>query len=164
MSIPCRLAQGFARLTDWCVAAPLFVLLVIFNVAVVMRYFFASPLYWTEEVSGLLMIWIVMLGGVAAERDDEQLAIPMFVDLLPRRLAALVNLVTALASALFLLYVAWMGLRLALSVGSKVTSILRLSWFWIDLAVPVGFVLMALYMVAHAVAGARRAFAAEGRA
>ncbi|MCV5676267.1 TRAP transporter small permease subunit, partial [Escherichia coli] len=34
-----------------------------------MRYFIGQPLQWTEEMSGMLMIWVVMLGGVVAERD-----------------------------------------------------------------------------------------------
>jgi TRAP-type C4-dicarboxylate transport system permease small subunit len=148
-----------ARLTDWLAALPLFVLLVIFNVAVVMRYFVDRPLYWTEEVSGLLMVWIVMLGAIAAERDDQHLAIPVLVDLFAPKVTVLINLVVSVLSAAFLLYVAYVGLMLALSVKFKVTGILRVSYFWIDIAVPAGFVVIAAYMVAQGVAQARKAFA-----
>lgn len=152
-----------ARLTDWLAATPLFVLLAIFNVAVVMRYFVDRPLQWTEEVAGLLMIWIVMLGGIAAERDNQHLAIPVVVDLLPPKLTAAVNLVVSLASAAFLVYVSYVGLVLALGVKFKVTDILRISYFWIDIAIPVGFVVIAVYMVAQGVAQARKAFAEAAR-
>jgi TRAP-type C4-dicarboxylate transport system permease small subunit len=148
-----------ARLTDWVAALPLFVLLVIFNVAVVMRYFVDRPLYWTEEVSGLLMVWIVMLGAIAAERDDQHLAIPVLVDLFAPKVTAVVNLVVSVLSATFLLYVSYVGLKLALTVKFKVTSILRVSYFWIDIAIPVGFVVIALYMLAQGVGQARKAFA-----
>lgn len=148
-----------ARLTDWLAALPLLTLLVIFNLAVVMRYFVDRPLQWTEEVSGLLMIWIIMLGAIAAERDNQHLAIPVLVDLLSPKVTAAVNLVVSVLSAAFLVYVSYVGLMLALSVHFKVTGILRISYFWIDIAIPVGFVVIAFYMVVHGFAQARKAFA-----
>jgi TRAP-type C4-dicarboxylate transport system permease small subunit len=151
--------KTIARLTDWLAALPLLALLVIFNLGVVMRYFVDRPLHWTEEVSGLLMIWIVMFGAVAAERDNQHLAIPVLVDLLPPKVTATVNLVVSLLSAVFLLYVSYVGAMLALSVNFKVTGILRISYFWIDIAVPVGFVVIAAYMVVHGLGQARKAFA-----
>lgn len=155
--------KPIARITDWLAALPLFVLLAIFNVAVVMRYFIDRPLQWTEEVAGLLMIWIVMLGGIAAERDNQHLAIPVVVDLLPPKATAAINLVVSLLSAAFLLYVSYVGLMLALTVKFKVTDILRVSYFWIDIAIPVGFVAIAAYMVGQGVAQARKAFAEAAR-
>jgi TRAP-type C4-dicarboxylate transport system permease small subunit len=151
--------KHIARLTDWLAALPLLVLLTIFNLAVVMRYFLDQPLQWTEEIAGLLMIWIVMLGGIAAERDNQHLAIPVLVELLSPKATAAVNLVVSVFSAAFLLYVSYVGLKLALSVHFKVTDILRISYFWIDIAVPVGFVVIALYMLVRGVQQARAAFA-----
>lgn len=151
--------KTIARLTDWLAALPLLALLVIFNLGVVMRYFVDRPLHWTEEVSGLLMIWIVMIGAVAAERDDQHLAIPVLVDLLPPKVTATVNLVVSLLSAVFLLYVSYVGVMLALSVHFKVTGILRISYFWIDIAVPAGFIVIAAYMVVRGFGQARKAFA-----
>ncbi|HDT1391270.1 TPA: TRAP transporter small permease subunit, partial [Escherichia coli] len=36
----------------------LFILVIMTIAAVIMRYCFHMPLQWTEEVSGLLMIWV----------------------------------------------------------------------------------------------------------
>lgn len=47
-----------------------------------MRYFIGQPLQWTEEMSGMLMIWVVMLGGVVAERDRAHLTIPFLMEML----------------------------------------------------------------------------------
>lgn len=135
------------RLIDLLAAVPLVVLLVIFNIAVVMRYWFNQPLQWTEEMSGLLMIWIVMLGSISAERTDQHLSIPIVVELLPAKVGAIVNFIVASLSAAFLLYVSYVGYQLAMSVQYKVTDVLRISYFWIDIAVPVSFILVAFYMV-----------------
>ncbi|MBV2143134.1 TRAP transporter small permease [Falsochrobactrum sp. TDYN1] len=149
----------FEKLIDGLAAAPLFILLVLYNVAVVMRYWLHQPLQWTEEVAGLLMIWIVMLGSVAAERDKQHLHIPMFVDLLPGRLRDMINAVVSIASGIFLLYVSYAGYKLAVGAQFKVTSVLRVSYFWIDIAVPVSFVIIAFYMFSGAYKTLRAAFA-----
>jgi len=150
-----------ARLAHRLAAIPLLILLVVFNVAVVMRYFVDQPLQSTEEISGLLMIWIIMLGAVAAEQDDQHLHIPLLLDMLPAKAGAGIHLVMSLLAAAFLLYVAYVGLLLSLSVQFKVTGILRISYFWIDIAVPIGFVVIALYTAQRAIRGALVKFSGQ---
>jgi TRAP-type C4-dicarboxylate transport system permease small subunit len=62
----------------------------------------------------------------------------------------LLGLATDLLSVVVLLFVAWLGWRLANTVQFKITSILRISWFWIDLAVPVGAAGAAVIMAGRA--------------
>lgn len=138
---------------NWLAAVPLLVLVGIANYAVVMRYAVGQPVHWSEEVSGLLMIWIVMFGAIAAERDGQHLSISLLTDAMSRRARLLVNAIVAAASVAVILYVGWIGLQLALSVQFKVTSILRISWFWIDIAIPVGAAGIALYMLIDAIKG-----------
>ncbi len=149
----------FEKLIDWLAAAPLFVLLAMFNAAVVMRYWMHQPLQWTEEMAGLLMIWIVMLGSVAAERTNQHLAIPMLVDMFSDKVRDVVNAIIGIFSGLFLLYVSYAGYKLSVAAQFKVTDVLRVSYFWIDIAVPVGFVIIAFYMFAGAFKTLRAAFA-----
>jgi TRAP-type C4-dicarboxylate transport system permease small subunit len=113
--------------------------------AVFMRYLFNAPLQWTEEVSGLLMIWIVMLGGIAAERDGQQLTIPLLPDALPRRVGLVMNIVVSAFSIAILAYMGWLAWQLAGRAQYKLTQILGVSWFWIDVAVSVGAAGMAVY-------------------
>ncbi|ASV83249.1 tripartite ATP-independent periplasmic transporter, DctQ family [Ochrobactrum quorumnocens] len=149
----------FEKLIDWLAAAPLLILLALFNVAVVMRYWLHQPLQWTEEISGLLMIWIIMLGSVAAERDNQHLAIPMLVEILPEKIREVINSIISILSGLFLLYVSYAGYKLSVAAQFKVTDVLRISYYWIDIAVPVGFVIIALYMFTGAFKSLRAAFA-----
>lgn len=123
--------------------------------SVVTRYVFDAPLHWLEEVSGLLMIWIVMVGAIGTERDGQHLTIPMLTDALPHRLRAGVEVAIGALSIVVLLYVAWLGAKLALGAREKLTDILEISWFWIDVAVPVG----ALGVAVHMGVSLRHAFA-----
>ncbi|MGH7005086.1 MAG: TRAP transporter small permease, partial [Alphaproteobacteria bacterium] len=59
----------------------------------------------------------------------------------------------------FLLYVAYVGFVLATSVHFKVTDVLRISYFWIDVAIPVGFIGIAFYVLARGITQIRATFA-----
>lgn len=135
----------FGKLAEFCAALALLILVVMTISAVFMRYFMGQPIQWTEEMSGLLMIWVVMLGGVVAERDRAHLTIPFMVDMLPATIKRIIATITALASVGLLLYMALLGYRLAEMTQFKLTQILKISWFWIDLAVPVGALATAVY-------------------
>lgn len=134
------------RIWGWAAGLPLAVLVVVTIVAVFMRYVVNAPLQWTEEVSGLLMIWIVMVGAIATERDGQHLTIPMLTDALPRRLAAGIEVAINALSIVVLTYVAWLGTKLAIGAREKLTDILEISWFWIDIAVPIGALGVVFYM------------------
>ena len=144
-----------AKLWDYAAASILLALVVITIMAVTMRYFFGSPIQWTEEVSGLLMVWIVMIGGVAAERDKEHLSIPLLLDCLPKKAGALINLLVSAVSIAGLLYMAFLAYRLAMMAQFKRTQILQISWFWIDIAVTVGAVGIAGYLTFSLIGHAR---------
>ncbi|EHD2974981.1 TRAP transporter small permease [Escherichia coli] len=135
----------FSKVAEFSAAFALFVLVVMTIGAVFMRYFIGQPLQWTEEMSGMLMIWVVMLGGVVAERDRAHLTIPFLMEMLPGKLRRVIAVLVAVLSIALLLYMAWLGYRLAEMAQFKVTQILKVSWFWIDLAVPVGALATAIY-------------------
>jgi TRAP-type C4-dicarboxylate transport system permease small subunit len=92
------------------------------------------------------MIWIVMVGAITTEREGQHLTIPMLTDALPLRLRAAIEVVVNALSVAILAYVAWLGIRLAIGAHDKLTDILQISWFWIDVAVPVGAVGVACYV------------------
>ena len=128
----------FGKVAEFSAAFALFVLVVVTIGAVFMRYFIGQPLQWTEEMSGMLMIWV-------AERDRAHLTIPFLMEMLPGKLRRVIAVLVALLSIALLLYMAWLGYRLAEMAQFKVTQILKVSWFWIDLAVPVGALATAIY-------------------
>ncbi len=121
----------FGKLAEFSAAFALFVLVVMTIGAVFMRYFIGQPIQWTEEMSG-----VVMLGGIVAERDRAHLTIPFVMDMLPATIRRVIAVLVALLSLCVLLYMAWLGYRLAEMAQFKVTQILKVSWFWIDLAGP----------------------------
>ncbi|RZN49884.1 TRAP transporter small permease [Escherichia sp. E13S3] len=127
----------------------LFILVIMTIAAVIMRYCFNMPLQWTEEVSGLLMIWVVMFGAVVAERDNTHLSIPFLADALTPRWQRILTLFVSLVSIILLIVMAWSAWKLAAGTAFKTTQILKISWFWIDIAVTVGAIGIACFTALH---------------
>ncbi|WP_035484798.1 TRAP transporter small permease [Geminicoccus roseus] len=148
--------KRFSAPIIWLAGILLVALIVLFNAAVLMRYAFGQPIHFTEEVSGILLIWIVMIGAIDAERLNQHLAINVVTDLLREKPRLVLDFLTDVASVIVLLFVAWLGWKLANTVQFKLTGILRISWFWIDLAIPVGFVGVTLVMASRAVRSFQR--------
>ncbi|WP_417211662.1 TRAP transporter small permease [Antarctobacter sp.] len=115
-----------------------FALVGITAAAVFARYVIGHPFQWTEEFSGLLMVWIVFLAAISCEIDNDHLSIDMVVEVLSKNLKYVIAVAVALASIGLLLTMSWLGWDLTQSAGLKKTQILRISWFWIYLAVVVG--------------------------
>jgi TRAP-type transport system small permease protein len=117
------------------------------SLAVFMRYVMNTPFQWTEEISGFLMIWIIMLGAISCEWRRQHLTIDFAVNALPSGPRRLLEIVVGLVSAGVLVWMGWLAWQLAQTAAFKRTQILRISWFWLDLAVVVGAGLTALVVL-----------------
>ncbi|WP_149992725.1 TRAP transporter small permease [Escherichia albertii] len=133
------------KMVEVAAVLTLFLLVIITIAAVIMRYCFNMPLQWTEEFSGLLMIWVVMFGAVVAERDNTHLSIPFLADALTRRRQRVLTLFVSLISILLLIIMAWSAWKLVAGTAFKTTQILKISWFWIDIAVTIGAIGIACF-------------------
>jgi tripartite ATP-independent transporter DctM subunit len=79
--------RGWARGIDRAIGAivePLAALLLVVEVfilggGVVMRYVLHNPLIWSDELAGILMLWLSMLGAVIAYRRDAHIRVSALV-------------------------------------------------------------------------------------
>ncbi len=116
---------------------------------VILRYGFNVALTWTEELSGIAMVWAVYMGAALAVRERFHIRIMAGVVALPRPLAlALVVLADAiwLAFNLFMIGVCLDYLRLAWAKPS-ISPALGINMFWPETIVLIGFVLMTLRLL-----------------
>lgn len=114
------------------------VLVAVTAASVFARYVLNTPIQWTEEFSGFLMIWIVFIGAISCEARNEHLTIDVLTLLLPGPVRRALALVVGVASCALLGAMAWLGWGLSVSAFTKQTRLLGISWFWIDVAVVVG--------------------------
>lgn len=106
--------------------------------AVFARYVLHSPLTWVEEISGLLMGWIVLVSAIACEARNENLTIDLLENALPPRIRKALSSIVSLASIGLLVVLGWEAWKLAGTTAFRKTQILGVSFFWFYVAFCVG--------------------------
>ena len=127
------------------------------------RYFLDASLVWAEEASRSLLIWNCFLfAGIAFQRG-EMIAVNMLTSLLRPRLGALVLIASYLVTTTFLAAMVYYGWIYAAQNWTQTVPGLEMLWhsltgvdrvfpiFWVYLALPVGFAILALHMIASIV-------------
>jgi TRAP-type C4-dicarboxylate transport system permease small subunit len=101
-----RLETWLTRFADVIAGALLTVVTLLVCAQVLVRYVLGGSLVWSEELTRLTFVWMVLIASTSAQ----PMRVDLFVDLLPRRARAVVYLLgelLVLALTLLLLYGAW---------------------------------------------------------
>lgn len=106
--------------------------------AVFFRYVAGAPLSWAEEMETLTMLWIIMVGGIYAQRNGTLLRMDLLYNLLPRSAQRISDIIHEVVLSAMFGVMAWFGWKLALQVGDKTLPLLGVKLFWLYLSLPVG--------------------------
>ncbi len=123
------------------------VMVVSVSIGVLFRYGFGRPLIWTEEISGLCVLWAVFLGAAAAAKRREHIAVDTLVELMPPGGRRIVALLTGVVVVAMLAAIAVLGVQFAWSQRHTTTEALELPVTLWTLAVPVSCALAFRYAV-----------------
>ena len=126
----------------WLTAALIAVEIVVLSAGVLARYVFHAPLIWSDEVAGILFLWLGMLGAAAALGDGAHLRMTTIIDRLSARwrpYADAFALAVCAAFLVLLLMPAWKYLQVE---SATITATLGISMLWRVLAMPVGVGIM----------------------
>src|SRR5438477_9601482 len=82
-------------------------LLVLAEIAVLLagiigRYVFHSPIIWSDELAGILFLWLAMLGSVVAFRRAEHMRMTAVLGMLSPPMRAFLDVVAVAAALAFL--------------------------------------------------------------
>ena len=125
------------RLPDSLAAVLLFVIAVLITAQVLVRYAFGGSLVWSEELTRLLFVWMVMVAAVTAPR----MQVDFLVDLFPPRLRALQRILVEFVV---------MGLTIILIQGAWGMMDLRQFDTYIALGISVSWVYLSLCLAGFA--------------
>jgi len=125
------------RLPDALAAVLLFVITVLITAQVLVRYAFGGSLVWSEELTRLLFVWMVMVAAVTAPR----MQVDFLVDLFPPRLRALQRILVEFVV---------MGLTIILIQGAWGMMDLRQFDTYIALGISVSWVYLSLCLAGFA--------------
>jgi tripartite ATP-independent transporter DctM subunit len=152
---PAAIVPDAARLWVMDAALDIIVAVAIFGeltaviVDVLGRTLLDAPLLWADEVGGLALTVIAFIGGAAAYRRDQHIAVRVLVEWLPRRMRAPIHaaadwLVLETAVACFVT-----SFPLLISRWDELTPLLEMHGTWLALPLTIGMALLAVYAVAR---------------
>ncbi len=139
------------RALGWLVEIPA-ALLVLAEIGVLLsgvvsRYVFHEPLIWSDELAGILFLWLAMLGAVVAFRRAEHMRMTAIVAMVGPRGRAFLETLALVAGLIFVSLVLHPAFEFASEESFVQTPALELNNAWRASALPVGFALMLVIAV-----------------
>jgi TRAP-type C4-dicarboxylate transport system permease small subunit len=116
-------------------------------ISILMRYLFKTPLMWSEEVITILFMWVIGLGAASAQKTRHHLVIDILVAPLPLRLQAGIGIPTKLVYLAVVAATGYYGWVLSLKAYDKITNMLSIPYTYMDIAIPVGMLGMAIFLL-----------------
>jgi TRAP-type C4-dicarboxylate transport system permease small subunit len=113
---------------------------------VIMRYVWNNPIKWMEEVCLGLFVWMVFLGASSGYKRDLHISITLLIELLPPRIQKFINFMVIVLTYVVLTVFTVLGYMYCTQSNVKITPALRLPYYYISAALPVGCVLMMIHI------------------
>ncbi|MEE2950461.1 TRAP-type C4-dicarboxylate transport system, small permease component [Fulvimarina manganoxydans] len=131
----------------------LIALVVISSLGVFMRYVMNTPLVWTEEISGIVIVWMTFAGAVGLTRQNLHARVELLDEFLPStsRFKAGLDILLDIVAVLFLVPVVIGGWDLIAMLSHERTPALRLPIGIQLAAIPIAGALMIAFLSAKVV-------------
>lgn len=111
------------------------------------RYALGFSITWSEEMSRFLMVWVSMLGGAVAARRHLHVGFESLTNALPRRARTGVQVLGVVIALAIFAVMAWYGVVLAAFNMGQLSAALQWPMGIPYAAVPVGAVLLVLFLL-----------------
>ena len=108
------------------------------------RYFFRYPLFFAEELSRFLFIYMVMIGMSVVLRSDGHTRVEYFINFLPLTIRRCIEIALDLLCMFFLAFVIYAGFLLVLHTYDQLSPALAIPIGVIYFAAPMSAILMFL--------------------
>jgi TRAP-type C4-dicarboxylate transport system permease small subunit len=104
-------------------------------------------LFWTEEASRLLLIWLTFWGAAVLQRTNDHMALSVVADALPRAARAVILVIVDIIVVITLGILAWYGFQAASVSLMQQTIGLGVSLAVFAFAVPISACAMLLFTI-----------------
>lgn len=148
--------DAFGRVVENIVLAALLSGMMLVAVGqIVLREFFDTGFVWGDELVRLAVLWLALVGSVAACRDKRHIRIDLLSPLLPEKAVKLARILVDLFAALVALVIAWHAWRyLGLEIEYGDTVLVATPAWVAHSIVPLAFALIAYRFVIGALSSA----------
>lgn len=134
-----------ARVEDGLLVALLGVMIALAGGQIFLRNVFDSGLGWGDPLLRVMVLWVGLLGALAATRDDNHITIDVLSRFLPERSKSLARVVTDLFSAVVCGLIAYhSGRFVAMEFEDGAIAFAAVPAWVCEAVIPLGFGLMAV--------------------
>jgi tripartite ATP-independent transporter DctM subunit len=137
-------------------AALVIIEIAVLAASVVARYVFGRPLIWTDELAGILFLWLAMLGAAAAFRRSEHMRMTLFVATASRRVRELLDALAIFGALLLMAALLHPAYEVVIDEIPVKMPALDISNAWRVAAMPVGIIIMLLSGILNLLRSTRR--------
>ena len=110
---------------------------------IIFREVFDTGVFWANELIRLMVLWLAMVGAVAACRDNRHIRIDLISHLLPEKMVSMIRIVVDLFAAVVCGIIAWLVWEFVkLEVELEFTVLGDLPVFPAHIIVPIAFALL----------------------
>lgn len=146
--------DGLLAVEDGLLVALLGVMIVLAGAQILLRNLWHGGLLWGDPLLRVLVLWLALLGAMAATRDANHITIDLLSRFLPPRVQRLARLATNLFAAAVCTILAWQGVNLVrLDYEARTLAFAGAPAWACELIIPVGFAVMALRFALNVVDG-----------
>ena len=140
-----RITAGLSRLEDGLLVTILAAMIALAIGQVALRNVWGSGLAWVDPLLRILVLWIALLGAMAATRDKNHISIDVLSKFLPVYLKKTAQFITYWFTAGICALLAWEGGRLVVMDYREATTAFASIPAWVcELIIPIGFGIMSL--------------------
>lgn len=151
-----RLSTLLLQVEDLLLSLLLTSMILLATSQILLRNFWDYSLAWGDPSLRLMILWITLLGAMAATRENNHIRIDLFSRYLPATAQRISTLITDGFAAVICALLAWHSARFVLFEREDNAQFLDLMPIWpLQLILPVGFGIIALRLLLNALLNRR---------
>ena len=139
------------KIVEFLAATTLAAEIVVLAAGVFARYVLHTPLVWSDELAGILFLWLAMLGSILAFQRNQHMRMTALVDMASPARRASFEVIALVASLVFLIAIFPQAASFAHEEGAVVTPALEIPGVVRAAALPFGLGLMLIFAVSRLV-------------
>jgi TRAP-type C4-dicarboxylate transport system permease small subunit len=139
--------KTFDNLIEGICAVLMVALAVVVFIQVFNRFVLQTPLAWSEDLAMLLYQWVVFVGAALGVKRMRHFGIELVVRQFPERIRHRVELVTPLVMLIVALVMIVQGYNILTLNIHRTFATMDLSYTWAFLPIPLGGVLIIVYLI-----------------
>ena len=105
---------------------------------VFLRYVVSNPIKWYEELVVFFFVWLCMLGLSIVYRHGAHIYIDIIDCMVSPKVLSIIECLVDIIVVGILCALIVLGIEFSIQAFVKLTNILRIPYFYIDIAVPIG--------------------------